>query len=118
MASVNNRVQLRGVDELIKILNPGPVQDAVKVVVQEHGAQLQGRAHRTAPKDTGELRRSIRLEFKESGLTAQVSATVPYAKYVEFGTRKMAARPFMKNALQHQGVKFVRDIGRVLDALG
>ena len=117
MASVNNRLVLRGVDELIKILQPGPVNDAVKIVVQEHGAQLQRRAHRTAPKDTGELRRSIRLEIKDNGLTAQVSATIPYAKYVEFGTRKMAARPFMRNSLQHQGVKFVRDIGRVLDNL-
>lgn len=118
MASVNNRVQLRGVNELIKILNPSPVQDAVKTVVQQHGAQLQRRAHRTAPKDTGELRRSIRLEIIDNGLNAKVSATVPYAKYVEFGTRKMAARPFMKNSLQHQGVKFVRDISRVLNAMG
>lgn len=47
---------------------------------------------------TGNLKNSIKWEFGE-GLTARVGPTVLYGKFLEFGTRKMAARPFMRPAL-------------------
>lgn len=42
---------------------------------------------------------SIVVETTESG--AAVRATAPYAPYVEFGTRRMAARPFLAPAAEY-----------------
>jgi HK97 gp10 family phage protein len=57
------------------------------------------------PVDTGNLRNSIKKEVTYSGLRKIIGRVwadekmAPYAKYVEFGTSKMAARPFMRVAL-------------------
>jgi HK97 gp10 family phage protein len=57
-------------------------------------------AQAAAPYRTGRLRRSITVERatgRDAG-TVHVIAGAPYAGYVEFGTRYMAARPFMRPA--------------------
>lgn len=48
--------------------------------------------------DSGRLRSSITHEIGRDvdGLVARVGTNVKYAVYLEFGTRKMAARPFMR----------------------
>ena len=52
------------------------------------------------PSDTGTMRRSIFTKFGKMGLSASVGAGVIYAPFVHFGTRRMAARPFMKWGLE------------------
>jgi HK97 gp10 family phage protein len=47
----------------------------------------------------GALRESIEAEY--DGLICHVYATVPYAKYVEFGTRYMDAQPFLWPAMMN-----------------
>ncbi|MGE5509940.1 MAG: phage virion morphogenesis protein [Bacteroidota bacterium] len=42
---------------------------------------------------TGRMRNSIASRI--SGMTAEIGTNVHYAKYHQFGTRKMVARPFM-----------------------
>ncbi|OGT55482.1 MAG: hypothetical protein A3E01_09240 [Gammaproteobacteria bacterium RIFCSPHIGHO2_12_FULL_63_22] len=49
--------------------------------------------------DTHLLDRSIEAT-KTGPLTAEVSANAPYAAALEFGTSKMAARPYMKPAAE------------------
>ncbi len=44
--------------------------------------------------DTGDLRRGI-ISTQPAPLRALVSSTAPYSAPLEFGTSKMAARPFM-----------------------
>jgi HK97 gp10 family phage protein len=44
--------------------------------------------------DTGDLRRGI-ISTQPAPLRALVSSTMPYSAPLEFGTSKMAARPFM-----------------------
>lgn len=46
--------------------------------------------------DTGRLVQSIRVEPREDG--ADVVAATEYALHLEYGTRKMAPRPFMEPA--------------------
>lgn len=46
--------------------------------------------------DTGELIASIAVEIDTNKLGASVQATAPHAKYLEFGTSKMRARPFLQ----------------------
>lgn len=50
--------------------------------------------------DTGNLRQSITAEIRDGGLSARVGPALGddpnYAVFLEYGTRKMAARPFLR----------------------
>lgn len=48
----------------------------------------------------GILANSFKVNVTQTGtlITASITNTAPYAKFLEFGTRKMAARPFMRPA--------------------
>ena len=50
----------------------------VKRIVKSNGAALQESAQRKVPVDTGNLKRSIGLEIRDSGLTAEVEPTAEY----------------------------------------
>lgn len=60
-------------------------------------------------KRTGRLQTSIawRLGEDAQGLYAQIGSSVEYAIYLEQGTDQMAARPFMKRALENLGYRVV-----------
>ncbi|GEL44237.1 hypothetical protein MEX01_48280 [Methylorubrum extorquens] len=49
--------------------------------------------------DTRQLDTSIAVVLDAPNLTANVVAQAPYAAALEYGTRKMAARPFLRPAL-------------------
>lgn len=56
-------------------------------------------------KDYGTLRSSITWEVTVTPdrITARVGSPLAYSRYLELGTRKMAARPFLRRALAEQG---------------
>jgi len=59
---------------------------------------------RLCPVDTGKLRESITVELDEDSGTIVGSSDVRYAGYVELGTSKMAAQPYMAPAFyQNRG---------------
>jgi HK97 gp10 family phage protein len=62
---------------------------------------VEGKAKRYAPVDTGRLRSSITsaLEQDGEGLFAYVGSDVEYAIYVEYGTYRSAAQSFLRRAL-------------------
>src|SRR5262245_7162584 len=62
----------------------------------EHQASAPGEAPAT---DTGRLVNSITTEYDEQNLSGKVSANTEYAEYLEYGTARMDARPFMRPAL-------------------
>lgn len=61
--------------------------------------KIEQRAKILAPVDTGNLRRSIQTAF-EGDLTAVVFVAAEYGIYVEFGTRRMRAQPFLLPAAE------------------
>lgn len=64
--------------------------------------------------NTGRLSGSITVH--DSGkYTAEVIAGAEYSAYLEFGTRKMAARPFMQPAVAMEREKFVARIRAISD---
>lgn len=68
----------------------------------EIGARLiENEAKARVPVRTGTLRRSINTEVREQGnrVIAQVGPNTEYAAFIEFGTSRMAAQPYMRPAL-------------------
>lgn len=58
---------------------------------------VQGQAVLLCPVDTGRLRQSI--NYRVSNTEAAIGTNVEYAPYVEFGTKRMKAQPFLRPAL-------------------
>jgi len=58
---------------------------------------------------SGHLLRNIKSEFDAATMTARVGTNVLYGKYLETGTRKMAARPWLSNGIRDFGAS-VRSI--------
>lgn len=69
---------------------------------------VEADAKAMCPVDTGELRKSITSEV--SGTTGVVGTNKEYAMYVEFGTYKMAAQPYLVPALKENEEKVVQII--------
>ena len=71
-------------------------------------------AKATAPVDTGNLRSSISTTITGDGrfgaMTAEVGPTASYGIYLEYGTSRMAAQPYM-------GPAFDRRVGNYTAAL-
>lgn len=67
-------------------------------LLERIGDAIARDAQRFVPVDTGELRDSIHVE-PPHGRTVRIVATADYAAYVEDGTSRMAAQPYLKPAL-------------------
>ena len=91
-------IKVTGLDKLQKKLKKNVNLNDVKRVVSHNGAEMQIKAQQNAPVDTGHLKRSIGLEIKDGGMTAEVEPAAEYAPYVEYGTRFMSAQPYLKPA--------------------
>lgn len=107
-------VELIGFDKLEVKLKKSMNMDAVKTVVKRNGAQLQTKAQKNAPVDSGTLKRSIGLDITDGGMTAEVEPSAEYAAYVEYGTRYMDAQPYLKPAYNEQKQKFIRDLNELV----
>lgn len=100
-------LELRGFEEFRRFLKDfGPrIRIAMEDASEEASKLIATRAKSIAPKRTGRLRDSIRA----SGF--MIEARAPYSRFVEFGTRKMKAQPFLRPALEEEKGK-VRNIFR------
>ena len=86
--------------------SPGGVEYEKYNPRRSHVASAPGQPPNT---DTGRLAGSIRAV--ESGKpTAHVDALADYARALEFGTRNMAARPFMTPAVEAERDKFRKGV--------
>lgn len=107
-------IKLIGVKKLQVKLEKNMDLDKVRHVVQMNGSEMQRKAQRKSPVDTGTLKRGIGLEISDGGMTATVESTTEYAPYQEYGTRFMEAQPFMKPAFNEQKEKFKRDLKKLV----
>ena len=107
------KIKLEGMEKLQVKLKKNVQMNDVKRIVKSNGAALQESAQRKVPVDTGNLKRSIGLEIRESGLTADVEPTAEYAAYVEYGTRYMNAQPYMRPSYTAQKEKFKSDLKKL-----
>lgn len=107
-----------GLNELRQALEERTNTQAIQTVVRKNGAALQTKMQRdavfTKGYSTGATRQSIRLTLSDGGMTATVEPGTYYSPYVEYGTRFMAAQPFVGPAFNAQKNLFLSDLEKLV----
>lgn len=85
-------IKLNGLDNLIATVEKTAkrAESETKVALTKFAKNTETEAKRLAPANEGRLRNSINGTV--DGFTAKITVTADYAAYLEFGTRKFAAR--------------------------
>lgn len=91
------------------LTNPEALQKVLLAHVQKIAVAVQGYALSVVPQDTGTLGRSIQVS-PNVGTGAKpevrVGTDVFYAPFVEYGTKHMAAQPYLGPALSTVKAKY------------
>ena len=107
-----------GLEELQKHLKKCVTMDDVKRVVRQNGGELEQKIidHAVFVKgySKGDTAGSVRTEYKDDGLTAESGPTTDYSEYLERGTRKMDAQPFVGPAFDEQKPIFKNDLKKLV----
>ena len=82
------------------------MRKAILSGLESVGKRAQGYAQDIVPVKTGNLQASIRYNVDEDGYTVYIGTNVSYAAYVEFGTIKMDAQPYLRPAAQNHGSEY------------
>jgi len=68
-------------------------------------------------KRTGNLKRSVLWTLLDGGWTAIVISSMKYSAHVEYGTRSMSPRPYMRSAYDIVKHHFKQNIKRIVSEL-
>jgi len=90
------------------------MQRQVYRYLQSWASDVKAAAMRNAPVRTGHLRSSIYAKIKD--WIAEIGAEATYALFVELGTRRMRAQPYLYPAIQEYLPQLERIILEALDA--
>ena len=115
MPKTSIKLEVKGVKEtLAQIdLRNKKVRQAVQEQVNKSALNIQREAKKRCPVDTGALRNSITVDFYGI-MSAEIGPHMPYAPYVEYGTRKMRAQPFLFPAFEEERPKFEEELARAI----
>ena len=110
------RFQVRGVDRMVRLIaNKGKqAQVATNHELDLSSKRIERMAKTKAPVDTGALKNTI-FSAKAGNLTYKVTAPQHYAVYVEKGTRKQRAQPFLKPALDTERPKLISNLRKIYE---
>lgn len=123
--------ELKGLEKLQSKLQRVAKMEEVEHIVEKHGEAMQKKAVNNASKfrghyegrgknkhfvkPTGATKRSISVNSSKIGkFKYKVAPGTAYAAYVELGTRKMSAQPFIKPAFDEQKKLFKDDLERLV----
>lgn len=87
---------------------------AVERALEAIGQQAVGYAKLLAPVDTGRLRNSMTHEVRADEDSVYVGTNVEYAPYVELGTRRSKAQPFLRPAIEKHKDEYKRIAEEIL----
>ncbi len=123
----NIRFELKGLDKLQAKLQRVAKMEEVEHIVEENGKAMLEKAIKNTEKfrghyrgkklikPTGATKRSLsENSSKLEKFKYRVAPGTDYAAYVELGTRKMSAQPFIKPAFDDQKKLFKRDLERLV----
>lgn len=112
------KIKWHGDKELRQKLIKNAELSLAKQIVKTNGAEMQQKMVKNAVftkgYSTGATRRSITGERADNDLTYKAGPHTEYSPYVEYGTRKMAAQPFVRPAFNSQKEKFKEDMDRLV----
>ena len=125
------RFELKGLEKLQKKHQKVAKMEEMERIIEKHGAEMQRKAIINASKfrghyegrgknkhfvkPTGATKRSISVNSSKVGrFKYKVAPGTNYAAYVELGTRKMSAQPFIKPAFDDQKKLFKYDLERLV----
>lgn len=110
------RVRILGRDSLArKLADIEPtLRPALEREVKVAAVNIQNGARQRVPVRTGRLRNSVTHEITDDGLNAAIGSNVEYAPFVEFGTRRMRARPYLFPAFEEERPKYLARLKRAL----
>ena len=96
--------------EVVFESHAGEVQNEMEQAVirglEAIGLTAEGYAKLACPVDTGRLRNSISHAVDEADGAVYIGTNVEYAPYVEYGTSKMKAQPYLKPAATEHGDEY------------
>jgi HK97 gp10 family phage protein len=90
------------------------VQEEVRKEFQMATLEVETKAKQRVAVDTGRLKTSIQSDFsKIKKFMTRVFTNVEYAKWVEFGTWKTKAKPYLNPAFQEVKAKLINNLKRI-----
>lgn len=75
------------------------ISNAVRAALGDIGEKSVGYAQEVVPVDTGALRDSLGYEASDNEVT--IYAGQPYSSYVELGTSRQAAQPYLRPSVMN-----------------
>lgn len=138
MADMMNLTGFKELADALRELGPRVAKNTLRRAVAAGATVVRTDARSKAPVDTGEMRKDIMVKrerdtkgeasakysvFVRSGKKSRlagkgrnVQKNSFYWRFLEFGTSKMSARPFMRPAFESKKEDAVRIIGETIDA--
>lgn len=113
-------MRLDGIKELKKMLSDAPkeLEADVKRTTKRHATSLQrkmvSQAFFSGPYTVGNIRRNIKIEASDGGMTYTVYPSPDYAPYVEYGTRFMGSQPFVRPAFWSERPLYLESLKRLV----
>lgn len=92
------KLEWKIVDNSSEVLNATEAQ--ITKALESIGLLAEGHAKVICPVDTGRLRNSLTHQTNSGEKKVYIGTNVDYASYVEFGTSRMRAQPYLKPAVQ------------------
>lgn len=118
--------ELDGLPELTKALDfkKKNVKKDISKIVDNQTKRMFRRADQDAhfgryklknpkKKSTGYLKRHIKMEITNGGLTGVTGTTAEYGGYVEMGTRYMRAQPFIRPGFDEISKDFIEELEKL-----
>lgn len=124
--SMSVQITIENEGDIIRLMQtlPAEIFEKVQQVLKNGAVRIAERARELAPVRTGHLMASVRADIGErtEGEAAfdpvEVVADTPYASFVEFGTSKMEAQPFLTPAAEETEPEILEEINSILRELG
>jgi HK97 gp10 family phage protein len=86
-------------------------------VVRKASFDIEGQAKNRCPIETGALHDSILTKFENNGLTGIIAPHMDYATFVEFGTKRMSAKPYMLPAAEAVAPAYIAAMKQMLQEI-
>ena len=108
--------KVKGVDRMVRQLaiKGKQARTATDRQLELSSLRIERAAKVNAPVDTGALKNTI-FSAKAGNLTYKVTAPQHYAIFVEKGTRKMRAQPFLKPAIDAEQPKLISNLRKLYE---